>query len=125
MTGISRLNLKFYASVVRVNLKIQEVTPDRLSEKIQICFHRSDSLTIILHVNSEIYYRSLIVPLLDNLLSNHFPYFELFVEMCLWVYVNARRKSGNLFNRVNGVQLSHLMKIDILTSILMIKCLFP
>ncbi|XP_042433173.1 uncharacterized protein LOC122019742 isoform X2 [Zingiber officinale] len=44
VTGISRLNLKFYASVVRVNLKIDEVTPDRLREKIQICFHRNVSM---------------------------------------------------------------------------------
>ncbi|XP_042437682.1 uncharacterized protein LOC122023574 isoform X2 [Zingiber officinale] len=44
VTGISRLNLKFYASVVRVNLKIDEVTPDRLREKIQICVHRNVSM---------------------------------------------------------------------------------
>ncbi|KAJ8491078.1 hypothetical protein OPV22_012799 [Ensete ventricosum] len=39
VTGMSRLNLKSYASSVRVALKVSESMPERLRGKIRVCFH--------------------------------------------------------------------------------------
>ncbi|URE38123.1 hypothetical protein MUK42_06527 [Musa troglodytarum] len=44
LTGMSRLNLKSYASSVRVALKISDSGDERLGRNIRLCFHRNVSI---------------------------------------------------------------------------------
>ncbi|WOL15291.1 hypothetical protein Cni_G24072 [Canna indica] len=44
VSGTSRLNLKLYASAVRVVLNVSEAKPDSLLGNIEVCFHRNSSI---------------------------------------------------------------------------------
>ncbi|CAL9041307.1 unnamed protein product, partial [Musa banksii] len=46
LTGMSRLNLKSYASSVRVALKISDSTDGWLGRNIRLCFHRNTSIGV-------------------------------------------------------------------------------
>ncbi|KAF3441243.1 hypothetical protein FNV43_RR15156 [Rhamnella rubrinervis] len=76
VSGISRLELGSYASSFRVTLSPSVVIPERLHSKIQVCFHRNESLGLCQCEKDE--WRSLQKGLWSSVMS---PYQKKYVDV--------------------------------------------